>query len=463
MTPQTRVTFATPSNFTEKKGRAYESIGREWLAEESQVEPTRSEGKLLLSAIDHGLERKNVFYREQEVVDEEKWKEELFINKTNDIINLETAEQIFTQSSDNSQDISEIGSIEHNQNATLSSHSGNDTHFVGEEEDADRVTDKRRKMKNEDGSDGDCVNATNKCDSHAGGKDNNSMTGVDLGGEELQRDIEEGDRVIIWDLPKLNVTGIGLYVPMPPEFFRQLLAPVYSEGRLSAHPIPLLDSSVALLRDGSAHPPVLALTAPSHARRSVASPCSRSCGGGIRTISQVCVEVETPEKQVAEDKCLGLPNYHAPFNQICNTFPCRQPRWVAGSWSTCSAWCGAGLQYRLVGCIEPLLEDAAPYLAWALFVKPTECPSEQPLSVRVCEGPCQPVDCSLPANTLHLACTSHLPDPPLEQDHLSDYAVNLTFESSDPTRGAHALSPRFGALILSLVEAPESGVSILYA
>lgn len=46
-------------------------------------------------------------------------------------------------------------------------------------------------------------------------------------------------------------------------------------------------SLVALLRDGAAQPPVLTATAPSHARRSTASSCSRSCGGGIRTISQV--------------------------------------------------------------------------------------------------------------------------------------------------------------------------------
>ena len=41
-----------------------------------------------------------------------------------------------------------------------------------------------------------------------------------------------------------------------------------------------------------------------------------------------------------------------------------------------------------------------------------------------------PVDCSLPSNTLHLACTNHLQDPPLEQDHLSDYTDHLTSENT---------------------------------
>ncbi|KAG7159321.1 A disintegrin and metalloproteinase with thrombospondin motifs 14-like 1, partial [Homarus americanus] len=173
---------------------------------------------------------------------------------------------------------------------------------------------------------------------------------------------------------------------------------------------------LAFLREAARVEPILAVTAPAHTRANLIGSCTRSCGGGTRLVTQVCVDLMSPEKQVDEELCEGLPNYKAPFNQSCNTFPCQTPGWVVGPWSLCSEWCGVGLQHRLVQCAVPLVPGTSSVTA-GYYLAPSRCIGDQPKQARLCDGPCLPVDCNLEKNVLHPACYYLLQDTPLEQDH----------------------------------------------
>lgn len=206
----------------------------------------------MLSVINHAFEGdKNIINKEEEEMDEKEQKqreEEQFVYdvtftpQAHDVTSPEAAKQTFTPSSVGAQDIVAKDSMEHNttiQSVALPSTPGNDANIVGAKEDADKVTDRGREEKGEDGSDCDCMNATDKCDSHASGdsrltpqsEDNKNMTGSNLEGEGAQSNVGE-----VWTPPRLNVTGFGLYVPMPPEFLRHLLAPLLTESRQGASP-----------------------------------------------------------------------------------------------------------------------------------------------------------------------------------------------------------------------------------
>ncbi|KAI1733039.1 GON domain-containing protein [Ditylenchus destructor] len=74
------------------------------------------------------------------------------------------------------------------------------------------------------------------------------------------------------------------------------------------------------------------------------SPCSQTCGRGIRTRTVKCVDSTGAE--VSHSKCdISL----RPLQQ----HKCRQahcPRWHANKWSTCSATCGSGISRRDIVC-----------------------------------------------------------------------------------------------------------------
>lgn len=116
-----------------------------------------------------------------------------------------------------------------------------DADSADSEQEADGITDEGENKKGGDGSDGDDLNYTDKFTSHAReasgltslGKDNKDMTGSDPKGTgtSSSSSSSEGSSVGKWTLPKFNVTGIGLYVPMPPEFLRHLLSPMFPASR----------------------------------------------------------------------------------------------------------------------------------------------------------------------------------------------------------------------------------------
>ncbi|KAG0714659.1 hypothetical protein GWK47_013679 [Chionoecetes opilio] len=168
---------------------------------------------------------------------------------------------------------------------------------------AGRVNDEAEERDKDENNYCDCVNTADKYGSYA--RDgrltslhtvNKAVADNDLegeGAEGTRKNIGEDGNVVLWTLPRFNVSGLGLYVPVSPEFLHHFLAPSSPKSHPATPPSSPSDRSVALLREGTAETPVLAATAPSNTRRSIASNCSRPCGGGIRTISQVTCQVVT--------------------------------------------------------------------------------------------------------------------------------------------------------------------------
>ncbi|XP_067340253.1 A disintegrin and metalloproteinase with thrombospondin motifs 6 isoform X2 [Channa argus] len=79
------------------------------------------------------------------------------------------------------------------------------------------------------------------------------------------------------------------------------------------------------------------------------SECGKTCDGGIRTRTVLCIRKIGPaEEETLEDThCLT----HRPIEQeSCNNQSC-PPKWVTLDWSECSAQCGLGQQMRIVQCV----------------------------------------------------------------------------------------------------------------
>ncbi|XP_028396087.1 papilin-like [Dendronephthya gigantea] len=75
------------------------------------------------------------------------------------------------------------------------------------------------------------------------------------------------------------------------------------------------------------------------------SQCSASCGGGTRSRSVQCMEIN--DNLISDDRC---PEHNRPRNQEkCNETPCAV-RWVTGEWGECRPSCGKGMRTRPVYC-----------------------------------------------------------------------------------------------------------------
>ncbi|XP_064084798.1 LOW QUALITY PROTEIN: uncharacterized protein LOC135200256 [Macrobrachium nipponense] len=173
---------------------------------------------------------------------------------------------------------------------------------------------------------------------------------------------------------------------------------------------------IVFLRSSPLQDPIMAVTAPSYLRVVKVTPCSRSCGSGTRITSQICVSGSEPDKEVPSSFCDGLPNSIPPYTESCNTFPCHTPEWIVKSWGHCSEWCDTGVQHRQVDCAVPVL-DSGSALAAALYLHHEHCQKQKPVTVRLCQGPCLPVNCQVPENRFHPGCLHLLHDVILERDH----------------------------------------------
>nr|XP_023676690.1 ADAMTS-like protein 1 isoform X2 [Paramormyrops kingsleyae] len=78
--------------------------------------------------------------------------------------------------------------------------------------------------------------------------------------------------------------------------------------------------------------------------------CSESCGGGLQEAVVVCRNKQTREP--AEEALCVSARRPPQMVRACNTMPC-PPRWEVGAWSPCSATCGVGLRTRAVVCARP--------------------------------------------------------------------------------------------------------------
>ncbi|GAB1286128.1 A disintegrin and metalloproteinase with thrombospondin motifs 13 [Apodemus speciosus] len=78
-------------------------------------------------------------------------------------------------------------------------------------------------------------------------------------------------------------------------------------------------------------------------------PCSVSCGAGLRWVTYSCQD-QAQNKWVKNAQCQGNPQPPA-RQEPCVSAPC-SPHWVAGDFSPCSVSCGGGLRERSLRCVE---------------------------------------------------------------------------------------------------------------
>uniref|UniRef100_A0AAZ3Q6Y1 A disintegrin and metalloproteinase with thrombospondin motifs 6 n=1 Tax=Oncorhynchus tshawytscha TaxID=74940 RepID=A0AAZ3Q6Y1_ONCTS len=111
------------------------------------------------------------------------------------------------------------------------------------------------------------------------------------------------------------------------------------------------------------------------------SDCGKTCGGGMRTRTVLCIRKMGPaEEETLEDShCLT----HRPIErEACNNQSC-PPRWVTLDWSECTPKCGPGFKHRIVLCKSNDLTKTFP---------PAHCPSHRkpPVRTRCSLGRCPP-------------------------------------------------------------------------
>jgi len=79
------------------------------------------------------------------------------------------------------------------------------------------------------------------------------------------------------------------------------------------------------------------------------SVCSASCGGGVQTRTQSCVDASGT---VLPDNTRCQNQQPLPTQQTCGLDACPTYSWSAGTYSACSVGCGSGSQTRTVQCVS---------------------------------------------------------------------------------------------------------------
>ncbi|XP_008323759.1 A disintegrin and metalloproteinase with thrombospondin motifs 6 [Cynoglossus semilaevis] len=111
------------------------------------------------------------------------------------------------------------------------------------------------------------------------------------------------------------------------------------------------------------------------------SECGKTCDGGIRTRTVLCIrKIGRAEEETLEDThCLT----HRPLErESCNNQSC-PPKWVTLDWSECTPKCGPGYKHRIALCKSSDLSKTFP---------PAHCPSHNkpPVRIRCSLGRCPP-------------------------------------------------------------------------
>ncbi|XP_072353034.1 A disintegrin and metalloproteinase with thrombospondin motifs 6 isoform X2 [Scyliorhinus torazame] len=111
------------------------------------------------------------------------------------------------------------------------------------------------------------------------------------------------------------------------------------------------------------------------------SECSKTCDGGMRIRTVLCIRKIGPseEETLDDSHCLT----HRPIEkEPCNNQSC-PPQWVALDWSECTPKCGPGFKHRIVLCKSSDLSKTFP---------PSHCSNESkpPVRIRCSLGRCPP-------------------------------------------------------------------------
>ncbi|TRY68193.1 hypothetical protein DNTS_027843 [Danionella cerebrum] len=111
------------------------------------------------------------------------------------------------------------------------------------------------------------------------------------------------------------------------------------------------------------------------------SECGKTCDGGIRTRTVVCLRKIAPaEEETLEDSlCL---TYRPVEQESCNNQSC-PPQWVTLDWSECTPKCGPGFKHRIVLCKSSDLTKTFPAALCSDQAKP-------PVRIRCSLGRCPP-------------------------------------------------------------------------
>ncbi|XP_025019092.1 A disintegrin and metalloproteinase with thrombospondin motifs 6 [Python bivittatus] len=111
------------------------------------------------------------------------------------------------------------------------------------------------------------------------------------------------------------------------------------------------------------------------------SECSKTCDGGTRSRTVLCIRKIGPseEETLESTHCL---THHPVEKESCNNQSC-PPQWVPLDWSECTPKCGPGFKHRIVLCKSSDLSKAFPA---------AHCPEENkpPVRVRCSLGRCPP-------------------------------------------------------------------------
>nr|XP_042697670.1 A disintegrin and metalloproteinase with thrombospondin motifs 6 isoform X3 [Chrysemys picta bellii] len=111
------------------------------------------------------------------------------------------------------------------------------------------------------------------------------------------------------------------------------------------------------------------------------SECSKTCDGGIRTRTVLCIRKIGPSEEETLDNINCLT--HRPIEkEPCNNQSC-PPQWVALDWSECTPKCGPGFKHRIVLCKSSDLSKTFPAVQCQEESKP-------PVRIRCSLGRCPP-------------------------------------------------------------------------
>ncbi|XP_030381112.1 protein madd-4 [Scaptodrosophila lebanonensis] len=134
------------------------------------------------------------------------------------------------------------------------------------------------------------------------------------------------------------------------------------------------------------------------------TPCSKSCGIGIKTREVQCIHEVTR----GGENTMVVPNSMCPQpppadRQYCNVLDC-PVRWEVGEWSKCSHTCGYGFKDRKVECKQIMAQEHK-------IERPESmCPSVKPPDKKPCNvKPCPPED---PKPVIQISNTTHIQHDP---------------------------------------------------